>query len=331
MLLKEQVDRIIDTQPVGTAAIVKAIKCASYITKKPLQLEKVLTELPTKHTIHFFKPIKNLSHANRSLIRLITTVPLLKPKQNAKAFWEKYCGLNESKISYENFPLRKGFEKYQKLLDQPFQKIPIEIKVKNSLEKFLIADILKKGNIPTEIYRNKMTLIIEPSDRVSTILLGSQPTEEATIKYVKIFIKMVKLKQREEIRHLLFVFCNHDAIHRGSLLRRLHEIIQKEKYYPSSLNIVPMCFQGDEVIAPLYFRSNATFTRSGGMTSMELMALSRGNIWIHSEIRKSSKEIHFSKGMPCWEKGNAYYLREKKGAQFITPETFPKFCQSYFT
>ncbi len=328
LLLKEDVDQIIDTQPVGTAAIIKAIKYASRITKKSLKLEKILTELPTKNTFHFFKPIKNLSNTNRSLIRLITTVPLLKPNQNADAFWEKYCGLKESDVSYENFPLRKNFEKYQKLLSHPFQKMQVEIKVKNSLEKSLIADTLKKGNAHTEIYRNKMVLMIEPQDRVSTILLGSQPTEEATIKYVKIFIQMVKSSQHKSLRHFLFVFCNHDAIHRGSLLRRLHEMIQKEKFYPSSLNIIPMCFQDDEVIAPLYFRSNATFTRSGGMTSMELMALTRGKIWIHSEIKKKTK--HFSKGMPCWEQGNAYYLRAKKGAQFITPETFPIFCRSYF-
>ena len=90
-MLKEGVDQIVDTQPVGTFAIIKAIKLARKITGKPLKLEKIVTELPTDNVIHFFKPIKLLSSTDRSLIKLITTLPLLKENQTAEGFWKKNC------------------------------------------------------------------------------------------------------------------------------------------------------------------------------------------------------------------------------------------------
>jgi len=329
-IIREDVDQIIDTQPVGTSAIIKAIKVARRFTGKSLTLEKVITELPTEKVLHFFKPIKGLSQADRSFLRLVSTTPLLRPDQTPDAFWLKNCGLNEAEVRYEDFPLRAAFETFRKKLDAPTERMKIEIKVKNYIEKFLIADTIKKGNLYAEIYRDKIAIVIEPDDKVSTILLGSQPTEEATIKYVKSFIEMARKAGNRGFRHLLFVFCNHEAEHRNSLLRRVHDAIQKFTDYPEYLNIIPMCFQGDEVIAPLYYRSDATFTRSGGLTSMELMSVAQGQIWIHSEIKGAMEREKLCNGMPVWERGNAYYLREKKGAQFITPETFSDFCSPFF-
>ncbi|WP_420421841.1 hypothetical protein [Simkania sp.] len=329
-ILREDVDRVIDTQPMGTSSIIKALKVASRFTGKKLKLEKVITELPTEKVIHFFKPIKILSQKDRSLLRLVSTTPLLSADQTSDAFWQKNCKLQESEVLYEDFPLRAAFEKFRQKLDTPTDRMKIEIKVKNYIEKFLIADTIKRGNLHAEIFRDKVALTIEPTDKVSTILLGSQPTEEATIKYVKSFIEMANKAGDRGFRHLLFVFCNHEAEHRNSLLRRVHDAIQKFTDYPEYLNIIPMCFQGDEVIAPLYYRSDATFTRSGGLTSMELLSVAQGQIWIHSEIKGTLDKEKLGSGMPIWERGNAHYLQEKKGAQFITPETFADFCSSYF-
>ncbi|CCB90100.1 glycosyltransferase family protein [Simkania negevensis] len=329
-ILREDVDRIIDTQPVGTSATIKALKVASRFTGKKIKLEKVITELPTEKVLHFFKPIKGLSQADRNLLRLVSTTPLLSADQTPDAFWQKNCKLQESEVLYEDFPLRATFEVFRQKLDAPIERMNIEIKVKNYIEKFLIADTIKRGNLHAEIFRDKIAITIEPTDKVSTILLGSQPTEEATIKYVKSFIEMANKAGDRGFRHLLFVFCNHEAEHRNSLLRRVHDAIQKFTDYPQYLNIIPMCFQGDEVIAPLYYRSDATFTRSGGLTSMELMTVAQGQIWIHSEIKGTLDREKLGNGMPIWERGNAHYLQEKKGAQFITPETFADFCSSYF-
>ena len=185
LILKEGVDQIVDTQPVGTAPIIKAIKIARKITGKPLKLEKIVTELPTDGVIHFFKPIKLLSENDRSLIRLITTAPLLRKNQTPEGFWKKNCGLSEKEVCYENFPLRSSFKKYLNKVRQSNERMRILIHIDSSEEKFLIADSIKRGFIPSEIYRDKIAINIEIDYKVSTILLGSQPTEEATLKYLK--------------------------------------------------------------------------------------------------------------------------------------------------
>ena len=345
-LLRENIDRIIDTQPIGTPAIIQAMRCVKKLTGKSLKLEKIVTELPTDQVKHFFKPIKKLSREKRSLVKLISAAPLLQHRQTADGFWQMYCGFYEREVCYEKFPLRPAFTHYhQKARKTPLSAVPIEIKVASYEEKFFIANAMKRGSLRTEIYREKIALTIDPSDKVSTILLGSQPSEEATLRYVKNYIKAIQealfFPQKTSCeplypnkralsslkRHLLFVFCNCHTEHKGTLLRRVHDFIQKVPNYPSILTIIPMCFQGDEVIAPLYYRSDATFTRSGGLTAMELLAVAQGQIWIHSEI-KQNKDLH--RGMPSWESGNATYLKEKKGARLITPGTFFQECRSFF-
>lgn len=330
LLIKEGIDQIVDTQNLGTSAIIKAIKIARKLTGKTLKLEKIVTELPTDNVVHFFKPIKKLSPHDRSFIKLITTIPLLQENQTADAFWKKNCGLSEKEVCYESFPLRPSFTKYIHLEREHNLRMEIKIHVNSGEEKYLITDTMKKGSIRSEIYREKIVIAIEPTDKVSTILLGSQPTEEATLKYVKKYIEIMTRLGIEE-RHLLFVFCNSHRENRNSLLKRVHTLIHKVECYPENLNIIPMCFQSDDVIASLYYRSDATFTRSGGLTAMELMSVAQGQIWIHSETRHGTiDDDTLEKGMPVWERGNASYLQEKKGARFITPETFFDGCIPYF-
>ena len=248
-LLKENIDQVVDTQPVGTPATIRAIKWARKITGKPLKLQKIVTELPTDKVHHFFKPIKSLKADSRSFLKLITTLPLLHQNQTADAFWKKNCGLTEKEICYESFPLRPSFKKFQSLTRQTNERMSIEIHVHSAEEKYMIADTIKHGSIHSEIYRNKIVINIEPEDKVSTILLGSQPTEDATIKYVKNYIEMMKQTDKSD-RHLLFVFCNSHMENKNSLLKKMHDLIGKISNYPEHLNIIPMCFQEDSVIAP---------------------------------------------------------------------------------
>lgn len=331
ILMKDDIDQVIDTQPVGTSAIIKAIRCTKWLKKKPIVLEKIVTELPTDQILYFFKPIKALSAIDRTCLQLITTAPLLKKDQTAEAFWQKNCRLSEKDVSYEDFPLRPLFEKYKNYQNKTYERMRIQIQFSSLHEKQLIENTIKKGTATPEIYLDHIALSIEPEDKVSTILLGSQPTEEATIKYVTNFIAMAKKMGNQNIRHQLFVFCNQHSEQKNSLLKRIHDLIQRVKEFPQNLNIIPMCFQGDDVIAPLYYRSNATFTRSGGLTAMELMTVAQGQIWIHSELKITPlNKLDLCRGMPVWERGNAYYLKAMKGAEFITPDTFCESCASYF-
>jgi hypothetical protein len=71
----------------------------------------------------------------------------------------------------------------------------------------------------------------------------------------------------------------------NTLLRAIGEKL-KNTEIPENLNIVPFTFQSDTELAPLRARSDATLTRSGGLTSMELLHLNRDEkrlTLIHSE------------------------------------------------
>ncbi len=66
---------------------------------------------------------------------------------------------------------------------------------------------------------------------------------------------------------------------------------------------------------------------------MELLSVSHGQIWIHKGTIAPNLPhfIPFGKiGMPAWERGNADYLAAKRGAQIVTPETFPTLSSPYF-
>ena len=329
-MIREDIDLIVDTQPLGTSAMIKALKVARYFTGKELVIEKVITELPTEKVRHFFKPIKGLSHSDRAFLKLISPAPLLCCDQTPDAFWMENCGFKERQVCYENFPLRAAFEMYRSKLNVAIRRMKIEIKAKNCVEQSLISSAMSLGNLEKESHLGKIRITIEPTDRVATIILGSQPAEGATIEYVRRFIELVQKTGNQGLRYLLFVFCDHPSERGSGLLYRVHRTLHAAKDYPRHLNIIPMCFQDDDVIAALYYRSDATFTRSGGLTSMELMAVARGQIWIHSEVRGTFEQESLCEGMPIWERGNAYYLKKKKGARFITPETFSHSCIPFF-
>lgn len=158
-------------------------------------------------------------------------------------------------------------------------------------------------------------------------MLGSCPAQKATLKYVQLILEALKERVNEGFFYQVFVFCNDHKPGKNSLLKQVHDLILSSKEFPSNLTIIPLSFQDDNVIAPLFFRSDATFTRSGGLTSMELMAVAKGQICIHSEAKDPSK---LDLGMPQWEFGNASYLREKKGAKILTTSTFAQFCHELF-
>ena len=52
---------------------------------------------------------------------------------------------------------------------------------------------------------------------------------------------------------------------------------------------------------------------------MELMCVSTGKIWIHSEAKASQDVL---KGIAGWEGASAMYLKKIKGAEILTPNTF---------
>ena len=313
---REDVDHVIDTQPLATPAILVALRIFNFVRKKKIILEKVAVDFPTESNTHFFSPIKKLSKKNRSQLYLITIEPLLKENETEEQFWQKYCNLSVKDVRYE-YVVRRSFFLWKdvKRDKKPF---PLSFQIRNSEERELIARTLSRGSLKAEFEDESMRFALAPDHKVVTILLGSQVAGLATLEYIKGFIQRAR-KNRGPLD--LFVFCMEHRVGQVSLFSRVADLIAQEQDYPSNLSVIPFGLQDDSVIAPLFHRSDITCTRSGGQTAMELMCVMHGEIWIHSEMHV--KEAAFEdllKGIPGWEAGTAVYLCKKLGARIVTPE-----------
>ncbi|MCH9612115.1 MAG: hypothetical protein S4CHLAM102_05980 [Chlamydiia bacterium] len=325
-ILKHDIDFIIDTQPMGTSAITKALRIASIIRKKPIRLEKVITELPTEQVTHFFQPIKKLSTRYQNVVNIISPPPLAYSVDGEKAFWKRYCGISRDSISYNNLPLRPAFLQYLNK-EREHEPVTLDLQFQHPSEIHAIHNTMKKGCVEVTRRKGKLTMTIQPEDHVTMMMLGGNPPEKALLQYVQSFINMTREQTQEDEKYILFLFCSSVKAPSNDLQDMVHEIVRNDLDFPKNLSVVPLTYQTDSVVAPLLFRSDATITKSGGMTAMELLYVGRGTIFIHEEDPPKNRFgfLPFRKpldGMPTWEKGNARYLQEKKGAILITPDTF---------
>jgi hypothetical protein len=335
ILFKMDVDEVIDTQPMGTSAFLKAIRIYNKKRGKNLRLEKVLVDLPTKQATHFFYPIKRLGKRDRPFLKLTTIAPLLEEGQTAEDFWQKNCRLSDADINYEDVYVRQSFRKFQnKLKTNDF--FPLFIRYKDTEELSFLKKSCKRGSLACEVKEDKIHFSIPPQALLITVLLGSQPASEATFNYMKKFVQLARETNASKIPIYLFVFCAEHQARQMTLFRKVTEYICRMKEYPKNLSVIPFSFQSDDVIASLFYRSDITCTRSGGQTAMELMCVSSGEIWIHSEAQKDlskTKELSFDQlleGIPGWEAANACYLQKVCGAKIVTPETISPLARRFF-
>jgi hypothetical protein len=324
LLLKKNVVRIIDTQPLCTSAYVKAIRIVNWLKKTNLILEKNLVDMPTKKSTHFFRGIKFLSKLEKKYIRIETIHPLLENEKDENDFWLKYCGVSEKQVYYNNCDVRSGFKAYigKKRNNDPFN---ILIRTKENKESEYVQEIIKHGNIEYKNTPEGNLFSISPTDKLFVVILGSQPSVEGTSGYVKNFINLLKLVNNKEINYNLFVFCDKFSKSKKNLFIRVKEIIEKEKDYPSNLSIIPMSFQEADSVGSLFHRSDISITRSGGQTIKELIVVCSGEMFIHSEAKKPKdgsdlNDNQLLKGIPGWESGNAEYFAKKNKGKLITPD-----------
>ena len=99
--------------------------------------------------------------------------------------------------------------------------------------------------------------------------------------------------------------------------------------------IVPLSFQDDKALAPLYQNLDFIIAKSGGLTTMELLKAVKNDIFIHDDPQHNSSNV-FSfftnrfDTMPVWERGNAEYLMAKKDAKLINPNHFKSVTDEFF-
>lgn len=322
-IFNEDVDHIIDTQPMGTLAIVKALRIFNRKRFKNAVVEKVLVDLPTKKATHFFRSIKKLSKNNRKFFQLTSIPPLLDDGETAEEFWQTTCGLSEKEVNCEDVYVRQAFQKYK---DIPRSATPVSIKLhfKNEEELKLMQETFQRGPIRAKVKKSDVDFSIEPDAKVLTVLLGSQPAGEACLNYVRQWISLAK--EFPQVPQYIFVFCANHEEGQKSLFKKMVNLVAEVKDYPTHLSIIPFSFQNENAIAPLFHRSDITCTRSGGQTAMELICVSTGEIWIHSEAKKGEDLL---RGIPGWEAASAVYLQKLHGAKVVTPETFIPHAQKF--
>ena len=335
ILFKEDVDQVIDTQPLGTSAILKALRIYNRKRNKQVRLQKVLVDLPTKAATHFFRPIKSLTKKDRPYLQLTTIAPLLEKGQTAEDFWQTNCRLSEKEIHYEDVYVRQAFRKFQHL-QRSADDFPLFLRFKSDDELRLMRNSYERGGWVGRVEGNEIHFSLSPKDRLITVLLGSQPASDSTFNYVQKFIQLGQQAATSEGFCRIFVFCSEHKPFESTLFKKVSEYVESIQSYPENVTIIPFSFQNDDCVAPLFFRSDLTCTRSGGQTAMELMCVSTGEMWIHSETKKDpgqKGEIpleHLLEGIPGWEAANALYLREFRNAKIVTPDMLPLIAGKFF-
>jgi len=349
VLWKNDIDTVINVQPMATSSIVKAVRVMNFVNHRFLKKNHVinvsilLTELPTERTTDFFKSIKELSKNDRKIVKLITTQPLLVNGQNEQNFWKKNTGLSLENITYDDFPIRKAFNALDVENIQDIDHLQVKFKG-NDQKKFI--DECTDSKLKTAKNEGLLQLDIQKNDKVFALMLGSQASFDATLSYVKNTIEWAQESLDEDADpHYLFVFCGrHEEGQKQSLLKAISETVieaKKNENYPPNLSIIPLAFQDDDQIAPILSRANVTITRSGGLTAMELLKVATGKVFIHVVDKQSQAQINeegkiineeqiLKKGMLFWEGGNYLYLKEEKNAQLITPSSSKKSLANIF-
>ncbi len=321
ILQEESVDRIIDTQPLGTKVMIKALRHFHKKSGKKIILEKIAVDLPTPSCQHFFRGVKSLSAQDREYLSFITIEPLLEKGESVADFWKKHCDLKPSEVVYEKYPIRQSFKK---LMKQPPSFLVKELTIRSESKKESTHQrkIFTRGSIAFSVAPSGHVFSIAPNDWVMVILLGSNPAENAAFRYIAETIRVAQKRDLSKKIHL-FVFCGK---YEGTLFQEVCHFLEGVKEYPKNVSVIPMSFQTDEAIAPLFHRSNISITKSGGHTAMELLAVSRNHMWIHSEAKKEGGSSWTTQellgGIASWEAGNALYLKEKAKAEIVTPERF---------
>jgi hypothetical protein len=319
-LKKENIDFIIDTQPLGVSAIIKAIRLYNKKYNKNVAVRRVIVDLPTYKAVHFFRGVKRLSKKDKKYLTISTVRPFLDKNETEIDFWKKHLNFKMDKICYLSYPIRYEFKNYENK-DKNFDDLDFFIRTKSFEENEIIKKISSFGSLNFFQKDKKIEYIIKKNEYVITILLGSQPAFDAIMNYIKILIKTINEFNFEK-KISLFVYA---ADFKDNLFKKIYEDISSIKNYPKNITIIPFSFQKEDVIAKLFFRSNMTITRSGGQTAIELMKVSNAQKFVHSEAKLknenySTKEL--LKGIPVWESGNAEYMMHKMDAKLITPIQF---------
>ena len=336
LLFQHNYQGIVNTQNMCITAIIKAVRMYNLVSGRNLRVDQIITDLPTDDTTIYFPYIRRLSKKDRSYLNIKTTKPLLDPSIDEETFWREQCRVELSDIEYIPLPIRPAFKAYTNKKKDTENPLLLNLSLPNPVDQDALLYTASNGALNVKKNNIYCSFEIQPEDFVSVMMLGAYPHKSSITKYLKSFIDIISRRGETNRRDIVFVFCAKPPPHSQPLQQKIIELIESSKNFPSNLIILPLPYQEDSVIAPLFHRSDLTLTRAGGITAMELLSVCSGKILIH----RARPTVNLPKfllnrktileGMPPWEYGNVRYLKAKKGAQIITPETFESISAPYF-
>lgn len=341
LLLKPKISHIVITQPLALSSIIKAARANNFLFAKTIRISLVLTDLPTEGSIHYCSPLKKLSEADKNILKVIGTKPLiLDPNETENKWWKRVYGLNyfsedhlNKQIFYRELPLRPAFLKWK---DVPANRRPnrLAAKCNNPEEQLLLHQLLKKGRFGKQ--KRGISLQVDPQkDFVGLVTIGSQASQK-TKEYVIDFITVTKSLPQNR-HYILFVACGTHKPGKNSLFKNISHACLEAKL-PPHIHVIPMGYQDDDALAPLMHRTDFAVGSTGGLTSFELLRTAKYKVFLHSEaeaevdrknlVTKNDPFINtpllplqknMLEGISLWEKWNAVYQVYEKGAEIVTP------------
>lgn len=340
--LDRKIIRVIDTQPLATFAITKAVRANNFLFNRSIKVTKVITDMPTKGAIHYAIPISSLNAKDKAVLEVVATNPLkLDETESDKGWWKRVFGLHfdpidsaTSQVKYRQLPVRAPFANVG-------DEIPkkLEVRVNNSEEFILLQQLLGRK---LEGKKKVSIQIDSKKDLIGLVTLGSQASVK-TKQYAFDFLETARALPKNR-KYFLFLACGRHKEGKNSLFKELSlELLQKNR--PSNVFILPLGLQGGKEMAQLMRSFNFGVGSAGGLTLMELLKVAKGKLFIHSEmslakeedldspfkqIVKNSIQIGLLKGLPLWEEWNAVYAIKEVGAEVVIPgEVFRSAFSSY--
>ncbi|KIA77052.1 hypothetical protein [Parachlamydia acanthamoebae] len=211
VLLRYDIDKIIDTQAIGTLPIVRAARTVNFIyrlfrKKKVITVWKIFIELPNAKSLYYHRYIKKLSKKDKKIFKFVSISPSLKTSEEEENFWKKFCNLSlmKGEIVYADSPIRKEFLAYK---DCPPKPNEVAIAINTEEELTILRSLHDELGpcIDPDSPQKLLHIPVKSDDIVMTLMLGSQVAEKATSNYVSSVLKLEEIA-KTKIKNLLFRF-----------------------------------------------------------------------------------------------------------------------------
>lgn len=344
-----KITRIVDTQAMGTSAVIAAARLANFLFQRHIEVLKVMTDMPTEEAVHFAASAKRLNSADKNIYRILSTAPFPKYKEETEehyidrmdAWWKEHFNLSlkDGQVRYADFPLRPAFIKAQE--GTLSGEIGVKLNSQDERKLLVEAGIIKEESvavregrafnpangtiIETKYDFSKME--VKEEDTVGLITIGSMANAGATKAYIDDVIDLVNLfneiaetEERESKNFHLFVACGRHEEGKATLFAEVAAMVKQKKEtgeFPKNLQVIPMGFQGDEEMAPIMHRADFGIYGAGGLTTMETLSASdpeRAHVFIHSDAKGAKADMTDKEIEEELLKG--YVLWERGNAEF---------------